>query len=150
MDGASDTPAGAAPSSSSRGGRGASAKRAQLLLAAQRHGTNLAHHQQAQLDADTDMPDADGPRGKGGAHGGGGHGGGQGHGQGQGEEEEEEEDTDADNKRYCTCHAVSYGNMVACDNEECKYEWFHWDCVGMTREPAGKWFCGECRERLGL
>ena len=64
---------------------------------------------------------------------------------GDGEEVEGE-----DHRKYCTCRNVSYGNLVACDNEDCPYEWFHWQCVGMTREPGGEWFCGECREKLGL
>lgn len=53
-----------------------------------------------------------------------------------------------DERKYCTCRSVSYGNMVACDNEECPYEWFHWSCVGMTKEPVGAWFCEECRGRM--
>lgn len=61
------------------------------------------------------------------------------------EEEEDEEDEGADDKKYCTCRSVSYGNMVACDNEGCPYEWFHWSCVGIKAEPQGKWFCPECR-----
>ncbi|KAG7833261.1 hypothetical protein KL943_004126 [Ogataea angusta] len=28
---------------------------------------------------------------------------------------------------YCFCQQVSYGNMIACDNSDCKYEWFHYD-----------------------
>jgi len=48
------------------------------------------------------------------------------------EEEEEEEDDDddeenGDDKRpYCYCQQVSWGNMVACDDSDCRYEWFHW------------------------
>ncbi len=62
------------------------------------------------------------------------------------EDEEEEEDDDGDdNKKYCICRNVSHGNMVACDNDECPYEWFHWSCVGLTREPSGAWYCPECR-----
>jgi inhibitor of growth protein 3 len=38
--------------------------------------------------------------------------------------------------------------MVACDNDSCPYEWFHWKCVGLTREPVGTWFCDECRKTL--
>ena len=64
--------------------------------------------------------------------------------------EVEDDDEQSDDRKYCTCRSVSYGNMVACDNDECAYEWFHWSCVGMTREPAGKWFCAECRAKLGI
>jgi len=59
-------------------------------------------------------------------------------------EEEEEEDK----KLYCTCNAVSWGNMVACDNPGCKREWFHWGCVGLTKEPTGRWYCPECRVKI--
>ena len=62
----------------------------------------------------------------------------------------EEEEEQGDDRKYCTCQSVSYGNMVACDNDDCPYEWFHWSCVGMTKEPAGKWFCNECRVRLKM
>ncbi len=66
------------------------------------------------------------------------------------EEESAEADADADDRKYCTCRSVSYGNMVACDNDDCPYEWFHWQCVGMTKEPIGKWYCEECRVKLGI
>lgn len=59
-----------------------------------------------------------------------------------------EEDDGGDDRKYCTCRSVSYGNMVACDNPECPYEWFHWSCVGMTKEPVGTWFCEECRAKM--
>ena len=26
----------------------------------------------------------------------------------------------------------SNGNMVGCDNEDCKIEWFHYECVGLV------------------
>ncbi|KAH8202631.1 hypothetical protein TruAng_003232 [Truncatella angustata] len=60
---------------------------------------------------------------------------------GSGEEEDEE------GKKYCLCQHVSYGDMVACDNPDCPYEWFHWNCVGLKSEPEGRWFCPECREQ---
>lgn len=55
---------------------------------------------------------------------------------------------EGDDRKYCTCRSVSYGNMVACDNDECPYEWFHWSCVGMTKEPVGTWYCEECRGKM--
>eukprot|EP00179_Madagascaria_erythrocladioides_P010943 CAMPEP_0198364418 /NCGR_PEP_ID=MMETSP1450-20131203/153369_1 /TAXON_ID=753684 ORGANISM="Madagascaria erythrocladiodes, Strain CCMP3234" /NCGR_SAMPLE_ID=MMETSP1450 /ASSEMBLY_ACC=CAM_ASM_001115 /LENGTH=216 /DNA_ID=CAMNT_0044071845 /DNA_START=75 /DNA_END=722 /DNA_ORIENTATION=+ len=39
---------------------------------------------------------------------------------------------DPDEPRYCYCQQVSYGEMVGCDNDDCKYEWFHFQCVGLT------------------
>jgi inhibitor of growth protein 3 len=62
---------------------------------------------------------------------------------------EEEDEGGEDTKVYCTCRSVSHGDMVACDNDNCPYEWFHWKCVGLTREPLGKWYCDECRKTLG-
>jgi hypothetical protein len=48
--------------------------------------------------------------------------------------------------RYCYCNQVSFGEMVGCDNDNCESgEWFHYPCVGLTEEPAGKWYCFECR-----
>jgi inhibitor of growth protein 3 len=62
------------------------------------------------------------------------------------EMEGDEEQDEGDDKKYCVCHSVSYGNMVACDNDDCPNEWFHWNCVGVKAEPAGKWYCPDCRE----
>ncbi|GAD96259.1 PHD finger domain protein [Paecilomyces variotii No. 5] len=64
-------------------------------------------------------------------------------------EDEEEDEGAEDSKVYCTCRSVSHGDMVACDNDSCPYEWFHWKCVGLTREPLGTWYCDECRKTLG-
>lgn len=46
--------------------------------------------------------------------------------------------------KYCVCNQTSYGDMVACDNEECPIEWFHYPCVGITAAPKGKWYCPKC------
>ncbi|KAI9311355.1 hypothetical protein BX666DRAFT_1997605 [Dichotomocladium elegans] len=53
-------------------------------------------------------------------------------------------DVDPNEPRYCVCNQVSYGNMVACDSENCAREWFHYACVGLAKPPVGKWFCREC------
>lgn len=55
---------------------------------------------------------------------------------------------DPNEPRYCTCNQVSYGEMVACDNEECPYEWFHYPCVGITSSPKGKWYCPQCTSSM--
>ncbi|RPA87609.1 hypothetical protein BJ508DRAFT_410368 [Ascobolus immersus RN42] len=56
-----------------------------------------------------------------------------------------DDDDAGDDRTYCFCNSVSWGNMVGCDNDDCKYEWFHWSCVGIDKEPEGQWFCSECQ-----
>ncbi|KAF5295313.1 hypothetical protein FQA39_LY13178 [Lamprigera yunnana] len=51
---------------------------------------------------------------------------------------------DPNEPRYCICNQVSYGDMVACDNEDCPSEWFHYPCVGISAPPKGKWYCPQC------
>lgn len=63
------------------------------------------------------------------------------------DEEADEPENDAEGDEiYCVCQQVSYGDMVACDNEECPYQWFHWTCVGLKAEPKGDWLCPHCRD----
>lgn len=64
-------------------------------------------------------------------------------------EAEIESDEDGDEPRYCYCNEVSYGNMIACDNDDCPREWFHLACVHLEKAPTGrtKWFCSdECKD----
>ncbi|CAO2655845.1 Nn.00g046480.m01.CDS01 [Neocucurbitaria sp. VM-36] len=64
-------------------------------------------------------------------------------------EVEVESDEDGDEPRYCYCNEVSYGNMIACDNDDCPREWFHLACVHLEKAPVGrtKWFCSdECKD----
>ncbi|XP_014513865.1 PHD finger protein ING1 [Vigna radiata var. radiata] len=51
---------------------------------------------------------------------------------------------DPNEPTYCFCNQVSYGAMVACDNPNCKIEWFHFGCVGLKEQPKGKWYCSNC------
>ncbi|PON44195.1 ING family [Parasponia andersonii] len=55
---------------------------------------------------------------------------------------------DPNEPTYCVCHQVSFGDMIACDNENCQGgEWFHYACVGLTPETRfkGKWYCPTCK-----
>ncbi|KAG2682780.1 hypothetical protein I3843_10G000700 [Carya illinoinensis] len=55
---------------------------------------------------------------------------------------------DPNEPTYCVCHQVSFGDMIACDNENCQGgEWFHYTCVGLTPETRfrGKWYCPTCK-----
>lgn len=57
---------------------------------------------------------------------------------------------DPNEPTYCVCHQVSFGDMIACDNDNCEGgEWFHYSCVGLTPETRfkGKWFCPTCRQQ---
>ncbi|KAL0940879.1 phd finger domain protein [Colletotrichum truncatum] len=55
-----------------------------------------------------------------------------------------------DEPTYCYCTSVSYGEMVACDANNCEREWFHLNCVGLKVAPKGssKWYCEECVQRF--
>lgn len=58
---------------------------------------------------------------------------------------------DPSEPKYCHCQRISFGEMIACENPDCPYEWFHFGCVALTEEnrPKGKWFCKDCRKSLG-
>lgn len=71
---------------------------------------------------------------------------------------------EVEDERYCFCGGVSYGEMIACDDDNCEREWvrsfdlfqslwlmkwpqFHLACVGMTSIPQGQWYCGACAKK---
>lgn len=79
---------------------------------------------------------------------------------------------DPNEPRYCYCNRVSFGEMVGCDGEECKIEWFHLECVGLRSAPKNcrcqfpcshtmpdgmsanmckstvKWYCDDCKRQV--
>ena len=59
---------------------------------------------------------------------------------------------DEDTRKYCFCRTLSYGQMVGCENGQCPYEWFHFECVGLKEPPSKSvvWYCPECRTELGI
>ena len=84
------------------------------------------------------------------------------------DEEEVEEAEDADEPKYCYCGQGSFGEMIACDNDDCPMEWFHLGCTGLRAVPGDngkshnmsrlmasltistvKWFCDVCKEPKG-
>ena len=66
-----------------------------------------------------------------------------------GEDEEMEDDEGEDDKRYCFCNQRSYGEMVACENDDCPFQWFHTGCLNMKKVPDEDedWYCPTCREK---
>lgn len=67
---------------------------------------------------------------------------------GRNENEMDVDEEEGDQTKYCICQTVSFGDMVACDNEDCPNEWFHWGCVGLKSEPSGTWFCPDCTKLM--
>lgn len=53
---------------------------------------------------------------------------------------------------YCLCKTDRVDNMIACDNPECKVEWYHFGCVGLTHLPDEhhKWYCPDCTSKAGV
>ncbi|KAH0383866.1 hypothetical protein KCU92_g4990, partial [Aureobasidium melanogenum] len=67
------------------------------------------------------------------------------------DEDEGEEGEDGDEPKYCYCGQGSFGEMIACDNDDCPMEWFHLGCTGLRAVPGDnvKWFCDVCKEPKG-
>ncbi|XP_026821175.1 inhibitor of growth protein 3-like [Rhopalosiphum maidis] len=61
---------------------------------------------------------------------------------------DEDKPIDPNEPQYCLCNQIAYGAMVACDNKKCPHEWFHYECVGITNPPHGKWYCPKCIIKL--
>lgn len=55
------------------------------------------------------------------------------------DEPEPEKEIDENEPLYCLCNKTSFGSMVECENDACSIEWFHFNCVGLKKEPKGKW-----------
>ncbi|KAF3770012.1 hypothetical protein M406DRAFT_236711, partial [Cryphonectria parasitica EP155] len=68
------------------------------------------------------------------------------------EVDEEGNVIDPNEARYCICNRVSFGTMVMCENDSCKYEWFHLECLGLNNAAglAKTWYCSDCKVLLGL
>ena len=47
---------------------------------------------------------------------------------------------------YCICQMKEREPMVACDNPNCPVEWFHFECVGLSKALKGyiDGFCMDC------
>jgi len=63
--------------------------------------------------------------------------------EGNGDEDEDNEDKTL----YCFCQKMSYGEMVACDNTECTFQWFHLPCVNLKPPLPEVWYCSDCNSK---
>lgn len=57
---------------------------------------------------------------------------------------EEENNSTDDDAELCHCRTHDNGEMVACDNMDCKIKWYHFECVGLYKTPEGLWYCPTC------
>ena len=62
------------------------------------------------------------------------------------DDDDDDDEGDDDNSLYCFCQRPSFGEMVGCDNDNCQFEWFHYECVGIREKPDGEWLCPDCRK----
>ena len=40
---------------------------------------------------------------------------------------------------YCRGAEEEQRGMIECDNDTCLLQWFHFNCLHMTKEPKGRW-----------
>ncbi len=55
-------------------------------------------------------------------------------------DEEEEENIEI----ICICKKKASGNMIECENNNCKIGWFHFKCVKIKKVPKNEWLCPYC------
>ncbi|CAC5376473.1 unnamed protein product [Mytilus coruscus] len=53
----------------------------------------------------------------------------------------------SDDELFCIYQTPEDGNMIGCDNQNCKYKWFHLDCIKMKRVPKFTWYCSYCKKQ---
>jgi hypothetical protein len=58
-------------------------------------------------------------------------------------------EVDPNEPLYCICRRVSFGEMIACDNDDCPIEWFHYECVGFkdAQKIPNSWRCPKCMNK---
>ena len=60
---------------------------------------------------------------------------------------DENERKNGEEERWCYCDQVESGQMIACDNQNCKLGWFHFACLKLDAPPKSlKWYCPDCRK----
>ena len=45
---------------------------------------------------------------------------------------------------YCFCQGGDFGQMIGCDNIDCPFQWFHFQCVNIVEVPEGDRYCPHC------
>lgn len=62
---------------------------------------------------------------------------------------DEDEDTEMVEEEDTTCFCRGRGKppWIGCDGDDCATEWYHLECLNMTKVPRGRWLCPACRPR---
>lgn len=57
------------------------------------------------------------------------------------------EESEGDNDGvWCFCEQyIPDSQLIGCDNDNCKVQWYHMACLGITAEPVGSWICPTCQ-----
>ena len=59
----------------------------------------------------------------------------------------EPEPVSLNRERFCYCREGESGEMIACDNNDCPFKWFHYACLQMNSAPRSrKWYCPDCQK----
>ena len=49
------------------------------------------------------------------------------------------------NRLKCWGKHIQNSTVILCENEECEVKWYHMkECLGIEKEPEGKFFCKSC------
>ena len=59
-------------------------------------------------------------------------------------------DEDENDDMWCFCGRPTFGEMIACENPSCACLWYHYQCVGLVKAPAGTWYCPDCLQIPGM
>ena len=51
------------------------------------------------------------------------------------QQQQHQQQVDDNDPLYCYCQQVSFGEMIACDADDCEREWFHLECAGLRVAP---------------
>ena len=63
------------------------------------------------------------------------------------DQENADPETNQEKLLWCYCRQPEDGQeMIACDDNTCRIQWFHVSCLHIKKIPKGKWFCPDCRK----
>ena len=52
-----------------------------------------------------------------------------------------------DYQKFTAYTSPGVGVVLGCDGDDCPIEWFHWQCVGLSRTPTTeKWLRPHCKD----